>query len=196
MPKAFTPGQLADLRLFETLLRKWQRTINLVSASTLEDLWTRHFMDSAQLIDLAPGAMRWIDLGSGGGFPGLVLAILLKGKAGAQIELIESDSRKSAFLRTVSRETGVPAVIHAGRIESVLGTLELPDIICARAVAPLPKLLDWAGEKVELGATGLFPKGQDVDAELNTSANYSRLKLEKLPSRTDSRSSIVKVTRA
>jgi 16S rRNA (guanine527-N7)-methyltransferase len=196
MPLALTPQQEADLRIYEALLRKWQKTINLVSSSTLEDLWTRHFLDSAQLLDFVPDARTWIDLGSGAGFPGLVVAILLKGRDATRIDLVESDSRKAAFLRTVSRETGTSAKIHTGRIESVLSTLPVPHVISARALAPLPKLLEWAGEKINLGAIGLFPKGQDVDAELNIGANYSRFSLEKLPSRTDSKSSIVKVTRA
>jgi 16S rRNA (guanine527-N7)-methyltransferase len=196
MPGTFTPSQVADFRIYEALLRKWQKTINIVATSTLEDLWTRHFADSAQLVCLAPEATSWVDLGSGGGFPGMVIAILLKERLGARIDLVESDTRKAAFLRTVSRETGVAVQVHNGRVEAVLPTLPLPEIITARALAPLPKLLDWAGEKIAQGAIGLFPKGQDVDAELNASANYSRLHLEKLPSRTDSRSSIVKVTRA
>ena len=196
MASDYTPAQKSDLATYEALLRKWQRTINLVSASTLDDLWVRHFADSAQLMGLAPGAHRWIDLGSGGGFPGMVIAILLKGSPGASVELVESDSLKAAFLRTVSRETGSPAIIHTGRIEAVLPTLSVPDVISARALAPLPKLLEWTGEKITKGATALFLKGQDVDAELNVITNYSMFNLQKLPSRTDEKASIVKVTRA
>ena len=116
--------------------------------------------------------------------------------AGASVELVESDTRKAAFLRTVSRETGSPAIIHTGRIEAVLPTLSTPDVISARALAPLPKLLEWTGEKITKGATALFLKGQDVDAELNVITNYSMFNLQKLPSRTDEKASIVKVTRA
>ena len=196
MASDYSPTQKSDLATYEALLRKWQKTINLVSSSTLDQLWVRHFADSAQLVFLAPGARTWIDLGSGGGFPGMVIAILLKGIAGASVELVESDTRKAAFLRTVSRETGSPAIIHNGRIEAVLPTLSTPDVISARALAPLPKLLEWTGEKITKGATALFLKGQDVDAELNVITNYSMFNLQKLPSRTDAKASIVKVTRA
>jgi 16S rRNA (guanine527-N7)-methyltransferase len=190
----FSPQQKADLGTYETLLRKWQRTINLVAPSTLDYLWERHFQDSAQLLDLAPQAKSWIDLGSGGGFPGLVVAILGKDRP-VQVHLVESDQRKAAFLRTVSRETKALATVHAGRIESILETLPIPDVISARALAPLAQLLAWSEDFIEKGATALFMKGQDVDAELKAIPNYSRFVISKYPSQTDVRASIVKVTR-
>ncbi len=107
------------LTIYQDLLLRWQGMLNLVSPDTLPNLWTRHVADSAQLLDIAPGALRWADLGSGGGFPGLVLAILLAGKPGAVVHLIERDKRKAAFLQTVSRETGAPAQVHVAPIEAV-----------------------------------------------------------------------------
>ena len=196
MSFAYTPSQQTDLKIYEALLRKWQKAINLVSKSTLDELWVRHFADSAQLVDLEPEATTWLDLGSGGGFPGMVVAILLKARPGAHVDLVESDSRKAAFLRTVSRETGAPATVHADRIESTLKSLPTPQVVSARALAPLPKLLDWTADKIGQGTTGLFLKGQDVDAELKSVTNYSMFNLQKLPSRTDPRASIIKVTRA
>lgn len=195
MTVVFSPQQEADLRAYETLLRKWQRTINLVGPSTLAHVWDRHFQDSAQLLELAPRAKTWVDLGSGGGFPGLVVAILGKDRA-MEVHLVESDLRKAAFLRTVSRETSAPATVHAGRIESVLPTLPVPDVISARALAPLPQLLEWTEDKLENGAIGLFMKGQDVDRELKMTAINSRFSFSKYPSRTDPRASVVKVARA
>ncbi len=112
----------AELDAYEALLRLWQPRINLVSGSTLATLWSRHFADSAQLAMCFPDILRWADLGSGGGFPGMVLALLLKGRDGAQVHLIESDQRKAAFLRAVSRETDAPAIVHVVRIEQ-----QLPD---------------------------------------------------------------------
>lgn len=191
----FSEEQRRDLEHYEALLRKWQRTINLVAPSTLPQLWGRHFRDSAQLLDLAPDARRWIDLGSGGGFPGLVVALLGKSR-GLKVDLVESDARKSAFLRTVSRETHAPATVHHARIEALLPSLSVPDVISSRALAPLPQLLEWSAEKIDQGATGLFMKGQDVDAELNLLPNSSRFKILKYPSQTDSAASILKITRA
>jgi 16S rRNA (guanine527-N7)-methyltransferase len=192
---SLTARQTADLKHYEELLRKWQRTINLVGPSTLSHIWTRHFEDSAQLYRCAPQARHWIDLGSGGGFPGLVIAMLGK-EAGLRVDLVESDARKAAFLRTVSRETETPAMIHHGRIETVLPTLGQPDVVSARALAPLRQLLDWTAPVIAQGAMGVFLKGQDVDVELKEVANYSNFIISKQSSQTDPRASIVQVTRA
>ncbi len=114
------PETQQRLAIYAELLRKWQKTINLVAASTLPHIWTRHFADSLQVQAAAPEALIWVDLGSGAGFPGLVTAIRLADKPGAKVHLIDSDQRKCAFLREVSRETAAPAIVHDGRIESVV----------------------------------------------------------------------------
>ena len=130
------------LELYAELLVRWQATINLVSPKTLPELWTRHIADSLQVQAVLPEARRWVDLGSGGGFPGLVTAILLADAPGATVHLVESDKRKAAFLRTVARETGAPATIHAERIETFVPAHAAPvDAISARALAPLPHLV-------------------------------------------------------
>ncbi len=165
----------ARLAIYAELLRKWQRTINLVAASTLPQMWTRHFADSLQVQAAAPMARIWADLGSGAGFPGLVTAIRLAETQGAQIHLIEADRRKCAFLREVSRETLAPALVHQGRIEEILPEIGAPiEAVSARALAPLPVLLDFAGDLLEKGAVGLFLKGQRLDDELTDSRRLSR----------------------
>jgi len=157
---------LARLEIYAGLLVKWQKTINLVAPSTLPELWERHFLDSLQVSEAVPQAKVWADLGSGGGFPGLVTAIRLADVPGAKMHLIESDQRKCAFLRTVSRETGAPVEVHAGRIESVLESLPCPDAISARGLAPLPELIALAEKPLENGAIGVFPQGRNAHSEL------------------------------
>ncbi len=185
------PETEARLAIYAELLRKWQKVINLVSPSTLPRLWSRHFADSLQVQAAAPAARLWVDLGSGGGFPGLVTAIRLADVSGAKIHLIESDQRKCAFLREVSRETQAPAVVHQGRVEEILPTLSEPiEAVSARALAPLPMLLAYAGDLLEKGAVGLFLKGERLDDELTDSnlpgtfANYdfSLIRSATLPS--------------
>lgn len=177
--KAFTVSRetLDRLTAYEELLRKWQRTINLVAPSTLTDIWARHFADSAQLLALAPAeARRWLDLGSGAGFPGLVLAVLLAERDGARMTLIESDSRKAAFLREVARQTGVVVDILCERIEKLPTQAKVVsretaecgawDVITARALAPLPRLLDLAAPYFSKDTVGLFLKGREAQAEV------------------------------
>ena len=196
MGLSFSPAVRADLVTYEGLLRKWQKTINLVAPGTLPVLWSRHFEDSAQLFDMVRGdCLNWVDLGSGGGFPGLVIGILMKQRAGGHVHLVESDSRKAAFLRTVSRETAAPVTVHAERIEKALPNLSVPAVISARALAPMAQLLEWTAPLIEKGAIGLFLKGQDVDRELTEISKYSSLQISKVPSRTDSRASIIRVER-
>jgi 16S rRNA (guanine527-N7)-methyltransferase len=163
------------LAIYAELLAKWQRTINLVAASTLPQVWMRHFADSLQVQATAPEARLWVDLGAGAGFPGLVTAIRLADDPRAKVHLIESDQRKCAFLREVSRETGAPAVIHCGRIESAVEGIDAPiEAVSARALAPLPELIAYAAKFLERGAVGLFLKGQDVGRELTDSTISSR----------------------
>lgn len=179
------------LEVFEALLQKWQKIKNLVGPSTLNVLWRRHFADSLQLLEHAGNARTWADLGTGAGFPGLVIAIALTEIPNAQILLVESDHRKCAFLREVTRETGAPAVIIHDRIENAVAELGAVEIVTARALAPLPKLLEYAAPLLKSGATGLFLKGQDIAFELTQAAIFSRLELEFLPSRTDALARIV-----
>jgi 16S rRNA (guanine527-N7)-methyltransferase len=165
-----TPQTEQRLAIYAALLKKWQKTINLVAASTLPQIWMRHFADSLQVQAAVSEARLWVDLGSGAGFPGLVTAIRLADDPRAKVHLIEADQRKCAFLREVSRETGAPTIIHAGRIEQVVEEIEEPiEAVSARALAPLPGLLAYAAKFLEKGAVGLFLKGQDVGSELTDS---------------------------
>ena len=185
------------LTIYADLLTRWQATINLVAPSTLPELWTRHIGDSLQVRAAAPGAVRWVDLGSGGGFPGLVTAILLADTPDAEVRLVESDKRKAAFLRTVSRETGVPATIHAERIETFIRLHVGPvDAVSARALAPLPQLVAWSEKFVLAGATGVFPKGQHAAPELTAVERDNRFRVETRPSATQGGSRLVIVTAA
>lgn len=154
------------LQIYADLLRTWNPKINLVAPSTLDDLWSRHFTDSAQLLRLAPPAFdHWADLGSGGGFPGLVIAILLQESAEApQITLVESDARKSAFLRTVLHQTEVTASILTKRAEAVAPLKAA--VVSARALAPLTKLLAFAHRHLASDGIALLPKGQNWEKEL------------------------------
>ena len=156
----------ARLDLHLSLLRKWNPRINLVSRSTLDDAGLRHLRDSAQLVALCTEPVRhWVDLGSGGGFPGLVVAILLsEHNPECKVTLIESDTRKATFLRTVLRETGVTAEVIARRIEDT--PPQDADVVSARALAPLPKLLALAHRHLCSKGTGLFPKGESWEKEL------------------------------
>jgi 16S rRNA (guanine527-N7)-methyltransferase len=173
------------LDMFVEALLLWQRTTNLVAFSTLTHLWTRHVADSLQLIDLAPQARAWVDFGSGGGFPGIPIACALADEPGAVIHLIESNGKKAAFLREAARVTGVPAKIHQERAEKFGESWqETVHAVTARALAPLKTLCDQAFPLIARGAVGLFPKGQDVDAELTEAAKYWSIEAEKLPSKT------------
>jgi len=184
---------IGKLLAYDSLLRQWQKTINLVAPSTLDDTWGRHFADSAQLLALAPaGAKRWLDLGSGAGFPGLVLAILLAARGGATMTLIESDSRKAAFLREVARKTGAPVDILCGRIENS-ATQTKVDVITARALAPLPRLLDLAAPYFSDDTVGLFLKGREAQAEIDAALKRWDFTVALHPSLTDSEGRVVEV---
>jgi 16S rRNA (guanine527-N7)-methyltransferase len=160
---------LERLQTYEALLKQWQKTINLVASSTLSDIWHRHFADSAQLLALAaPGAERWLDLGSGAGFPGLVLAILLAERGQGRVTLIESDTRKAAFLAEVARRVGVAVDIRGTRIEKSATQAKLGpvDVVTARALAPLPRLLELSAPYFSGSTMGLFLKGREAEAEV------------------------------
>ena len=174
-------------------LERWQRAKNLVSTATLDEVWTRHIADSLQLFDHALEARRWLDLGSGGGFPGLVLGIRLA-EVGGHIDLVESNARKCAFLRHAARVTGAPVTVHAARIEDVVGDfVGKVDVVTARALAPLPQLLEWCKELLRTGTLGLFPKGQHLDAELTEASKYWKIQASTVPSVTDDAARILMV---
>ena len=189
---AVTAEQLADLERFRALLAEWNENMNLVGPSALEAFWGRHAFDSAQLLALAPEARTWADLGAGAGFPGLVLAILLRGRDGARVELVESMAKRCRFLQAVVDELHLPARVHNARAESLSLTV---DIVTARACAPLPRLLEFAWPYLRKGATGLFLKGQDVEAELAEATISWDLEAELVPSLSDPSGRIVRVKR-
>jgi 16S rRNA (guanine527-N7)-methyltransferase len=184
----------ARLDRFAALLLDWQQRMNLIASSTERVLWTRHIADSLQLIDLAPDAEIWVDLGSGGGFPGVVIACALADKPGARVHLVESVRKKAAFLREAVRVCQVPGLVHAERIaDFVKHAPARIDVVTARALAPLDRLLSEASPLLKTGATGLFPKGQDVGAELTAVAKCRKIQLSLAPSRTDPNARIVVV---
>ncbi|GAB6052437.1 16S rRNA (guanine(527)-N(7))-methyltransferase RsmG [Magnetospira thiophila] len=170
----------AALETYLALLIKWQERINLVSRATLNDPWRRHFLDSAQLAPYLPdGERTLVDLGSGAGFPGLVLAIL----TGRPFHLVESDQRKGIFMREVARATGAPVTVHTARIES-LPALQA-DVITSRALAPLPQLIELSRPHLKKGGFLLFLKGKNVEFELTESRKKWKLALDIIKSRSD-----------
>lgn len=183
---------LARLRLYLTLLAKWQRRINLVAASTLTDPWRRHMLDSAQLLPLLPGtgtnSLRIADLGSGAGFPGLVLALL----GGGEVTLIESDSRKSAFLREVIRATEAPARVETARIETLAPLAA--DVITARACAPLPDLLGYVVRHLSPAGVALLLMGQNAAAELTQAGKIWMMSANPMPSQSHPSGHVIKLT--
>lgn len=181
------------LVLFKNLVEKWSPRINLVSRGTLADIWQRHFVDSAQLFQLLPNeASHWVDLGSGAGFPGLVIAVLADG-AGApvRVTLVESDARKAVFLRTVLRETGVSANVLQKRIEDV-DRLDA-DVLSARALADLTKLLAYAAQHLSEDGIGLFPKGENWRKEVEEAQSKWRFDYGIDKSKTNPSSVILRV---
>ena len=170
-----TDAQMADLETFRGLLAEWNEKMNLVGPSALAQFWPRHVYDSAQLLVRAPGALTWADLGAGAGFPGIVLAILLKGRPGARVHLVESMAKRCRFLSEVAQVLDLPADIHNVRAEKLGISV---DIVTARACAPLVRLLGYAEPYLRKGATGLFLKGQDVVVELTEAAKCWKFEAE------------------
>jgi 16S rRNA (guanine527-N7)-methyltransferase len=186
---------LARLGRYAETLRKWQRSHNLVAPSTLSEVWERHIFDSAQLVALFPAARSWLDLGSGAGLPGLVIAILLAEHGDARVQLVESDQRKCAFLRAAIRDTGAAAELHCERIESTLATdLGAIDIVTARALAPLERLVPMVEPLLRTGTRAAFLKGRDLDREL---ADLGRagweIDFDSHPSRTAADAKIIEI---
>jgi 16S rRNA (guanine527-N7)-methyltransferase len=187
---------LRRLQIYATLLEKWQHAVNLVGKSTLDDLWVRHFADSLQVSEAVPEARRWLDLGSGAGFPGLVTAIKYADDPEARVHLVEADRRKCAFLQTVIRETSAPATVHCGRLEKILPALdEKIEGVSARALAPLETLLGYAEKFIDQGAVGVFSKGKLFEAELTDSLTAGKYLITTMDSQTCSAARLVLVRR-
>ena len=187
---------LTRLLAYQALLGRWQQRINLVGPATLEDFWSRHAADSAQLLALAEDRRVWLDLGSGGGFPGLVVAIMLA-ETGGHVHLVESDGRKAAFLRTVIREVGAPASVHNRRAEE-LATAEEPFLadlgaISARALAPLPELLELVAPFFNSSTIALLHKGAGWQDELTRAEQCWNIDAEVHPSRTHDAARILRL---
>ncbi len=192
---------LDRLERYAALLEKWNRAINLVARGSVADLWRRHMLDSAQLWPLLPAPQgrprRILDLGSGAGFPGLVLAIMAASDGDLEVHLVEVDRKKAAFLREAARIAEASVILHVQRIESLA---PFPvDAVTARACAPLPRLLDYAApflRKTQPGAlppVGLFLKGREVDRELTEAREKWKIEAELLPSRTDVTARILRI---
>jgi 16S rRNA (guanine527-N7)-methyltransferase len=188
---------LARLDRFAALLLEWQQRMNLIAPSTEPTVWTRHIADSLQLLPLAPAARIWADLGSGAGFPGLVIACALADLPETQVHLIESNGKKAAFLQEAVEVTGAPAIVHRERIADFVSHAPTRiDVVTARALAPLSKLMTEAYPLLKKGALGLFPKGQDVEAELTQASKCWSIEATLVPSRTDPRSRVMVVAGA
>lgn len=198
-PEAFsaavgaTPAQLTDLAHYREMLEDWNGRMNLVGPSAMAVFWSRHALDSAQLVRLAPDALTWADLGTGAGLPGLVLAILLKDREGAQVHLVESLAKRCRFLSEVVTELKLPATVHNMRAEE--GKIAV-QVVTARAVAALPKLLGFAEPYLKRGARGLFLKGQAAETELTEARQGWRLDVDLVQSLSDPDGRIVDVRSA
>ena len=187
---AATTAQMADLQAFAGILADWNQRMNLVGPSAMAQFWPRHAWDSAQLLRHAPEAKTWADLGAGAGFPGLVLAILLKGVPGAHVHLVESMAKRCRFLSEVVKTLDLPASVHNARAEDLDLTV---DIVTARACAPLPRLLGYARPYLKRAATAMFLKGQDVVAELDEATKSWKFQSHLRPSLSSPESHILVV---
>lgn len=183
---------IGHLETYAELLQRWSHVKDLVAPGTIGDMWHRHFADSAQLLRLAPDAKVWLDLGSGAGFPGLVIAILLIGQEGARVHLVESNARKCAFLKDVVRQTGAPVDIYATRIQTMATQNRVPhDVVTARALAPLGELLELAAPFFRSETVGLFLKGRTAADELRDAGARWHFEATLQESLTDSEARIV-----
>ena len=188
----FDPGTEAALRAYVAALSRWQGAINLVAPDTLLDAWVRHVLDSAQLLPLAPpGARHWADLGTGGGPPGLVIAILARG-TGLRLTLVESDRRKAAFLRAQIAEHGLNATVLTDRAETAapLGA----DVVSARALAPLDRLLPMVARHLAPGGVALLPKGRRWATEMAEARRAWSFDLTDHPSAIDPEARILRLS--
>jgi 16S rRNA (guanine527-N7)-methyltransferase len=178
---------------FVERFQRWNRVTNLVAHSTVDDVWTRHVLDSAQLVALAPDKLIWVDLGSGGGFPGLITAILLRGTSGAKVHLVESNRKKTAFLHTIIGEYGLSAKVHAKRIDDCYEEVGAVEAVSSRALAALPHLLKFSAPWLQNGAVGYFHKGRDYQREVKESALTWRFDLLEHPSAIESQSVVLEI---
>ncbi len=185
-----TDNAMADLDRFRAMVAEGNEVMNLVGPATVADFWSRHAWDSAQLLKVIPGAKVWADLGAGAGFPGLVLAILLKSHESAQVHLVESMTKRCRFLTEVVAALDLPATVHNARAEDLKLKVE---VVTARACAPLPRLLGYARPYLNAGAVGLFLKGQDVASEIDEATRYWKFDADLSPSMSDNRGRILHV---
>jgi 16S rRNA (guanine527-N7)-methyltransferase len=181
------------LSAYVKILNDWQRRINLVSAPTLEAVWSRHILDSLQLVFLCPGPKAWVDLGSGAGLPGIIIACHCV-QTGGHVHLVESNGKKASFLRHVGMTLKLPITVHADRIESVIPRLPNIDIVTARALAELDQLLTLSSLLLKTGAIGVFPKGRDHARELTRAREHWHFTCVSHESVTDSQSRILVVS--
>lgn len=190
-----TQPQMDRLRRYAELLAKWQRAVNLVAPDSLPAMWSRHFADSAQLVPLIGSARTCIDFGAGAGFPGLVCAVLMAEKRETTIHLVESNARKCSFLREVARQTGTAVEIHNARIEDMAarGKVNRTDVVMARGVAPLDRLLELVEPYFRSGAVGLFPKGRRAEQEVADAKRTWQFELRTHASTTDPGSRILEI---
>lgn len=186
------PSAMADLEAFRVRLAAANEVMNLVGPATLPDYWRRHVLDSAQLLKLEPQAKAWADLGAGAGFPGVVLAILLKATPGAKVLLVDSLAKRCRFLTEVVQALALPAEVICARAEEVERKVE---VVTARACAPMPRLLGYARPWLARGAVGLFLKGENVESELQESGKSWTFQAELLPSISDPKGRIVRLRR-
>lgn len=184
---------LQRLEAHRRLLAQWAPRINLVGPGQLEDYWTRHALDSAQLLHHAPQALRWVDLGSGAGFPGLVLACCLAERPGAEVLLIEPNQKRAAFLREAVRATGAPAKVLAVKAEEAMIQAVGAEIVSARALASLARIIELAHPILTPGAVGLFLKGADAEAEIAEARRHWSFQASLAPSLSDPRGRIVRL---
>ncbi len=194
---------MARLEAHHRLLGEWSERMNLVGPKEIELFWSRHALDSAQLIKFASQAKRWVDLGSGAGFPGLVIAAFLADQPDTAVHLVESTGKKAAFLRAVAEEAGLPVTVFNERIEDFGAGAGPYDVVTARALAPLNRLIPYAKPILDRGAQGLFHKGADLDAELAAAkhvldggASGVSYRADVLESLSDPRGRIVRITKA
>jgi 16S rRNA (guanine527-N7)-methyltransferase len=186
-------GTLSDFTQWHGLLRKWNARINLVANKEIDQFWRRHAYDSWQLNAYLPEKWeRLVDLGSGGGFPGLSFGIFAKQRGSGEVHLVESIGKKTSFLKTVARELSLPVTVHTARVEN-LAPLKA-DVLTARAFAPLPKLLAYAHPHLTPGATLLLPKGETADKEIETAREGWHFELESFKSKTDPAAAILRMT--
>lgn len=185
---------LGRLKQFVTMVQKWSRAINLVAPSTLDDVWRRHVADSLQIYALNPGPLRWLDLGSGAGFPGLVTAIMLAETDGGHVDLVESNHKKAAFLRSVLIETGARGTVHPIRIDAAPPIVSGIDALSARALATLDNLLAMGEPWLAEGATAWWHKGRDYRSEVAIARRSWRFDLVEHVSRVDAASVVLQIS--